>query len=50
MKKVKCLLVCLMLMILISGCQNKQAEGVTDEGDVSGEVSVEIKKEEIKHS
>lgn len=45
MKKIKCLLVCLMLMILISGCQNKQMEASTDEGSVSSEVSVEIKKE-----
>lgn len=48
MKKVKLLLAYLMIMLLISGCQNKQAEGIADEGDVSGEVSVEIKKEEIK--
>lgn len=45
MKKIKYLLVCLMLMILISGCQNKQMEASTDEGSVSSEVSVEIKKE-----
>lgn len=45
MKKVKWLLMYLMIMILISGCQNKQAEEITDEGKVSGEVSVEIKKE-----
>ena len=45
MKKVRWLLVCFLIMVLISGCQNKQAEEITDEGKVSGEVSVEIKKE-----
>lgn len=45
MKKVKWLLMCLMIMILISGCQNKQAEGATDEGSVSIEITVETEKE-----
>lgn len=45
MKKVRWLLVCFLIMVLISGCQNKQAEEITDEGKVSSEVSVEIKKE-----
>ena len=45
MKKVKYLLVCFMFVVLISGCQNKQMEASTDEGSVSGEITVETEKE-----
>lgn len=45
MKKVKWLLVCFMIMILISGCQNKRMEDSADEGSVSGEITVETEKE-----
>ena len=45
MKKVKYLLVCLMFVVLISGCQNKQTEDDADEGNVSSEIAVETEKE-----
>lgn len=45
MKKIKWLPVFLMIMILISGCQNKQAEGAIDEGNVSSEVSAKTETE-----
>ena len=45
MKKVRWLLVCFLIMVLISGCQNKQTEDDADEGNVSSEIAVETEKE-----